>query len=181
MKTEVVIGDLRTHAVEAAIRTVSSQLEPITPLSREMGLAAGDRVLGQLQSQGEFPIGGALITPGGGSAASYLIHIVIQSADEPVTPYSVQRALLNGLRRAAQLGITTLALPPIGTGAGNLEAEASAAALALALEEHAFAEDLPGHIQVVVASEYERAAYAAGLEQAGLLTNEEEPAGEVEG
>lgn len=172
---------MREQSVEAAIRTVSSQLEPVTPLARELGLAAGVGILDRVRAQGEFPVGGALVTTGGDSPASYLIHIVVQSAEEPVTRSSVRRALLNGLRRAAQFGISTVTLPPLGTGAGNLEAEGSAGAVVMALEEHRGAEELPRTIRIIVTSEYERSAFATRLERAGLLAQDAGTEGEGEG
>lgn len=178
MKVEVRIGDLSVQSVEAAIRSVSSELEPVTPLARELGLAAGVGILDQVRAQGEFPVGGALVTSGGESAATYLIHVVVQSAEEPITPSSVRRALLNGLRRAAQFGISTLALPPLGTGAGNLEAEGSAGAVVRALEEHRCTEKLPGTIRIIVTTEYERSAFTTRLGQAGLLDHDDETEGE---
>lgn len=97
--------NLAAADVECILRSVSSSLEPLTAIGRE--------------------VRGAVITPAGDLSASFIIHVAVQSHDEPVSVGGVRKALLNGLRRASTMGIETLALPPLGTGAGNLDAEAA--------------------------------------------------------
>ena len=162
-------GSLASIQVEALVRAVNSDLDPVTPAARDLGLAAGSEILEQLHAMGEFPLGGAVITPGGEGASEFVIHIVILSQEEPITAAGVRRALLNGLRRAAHFGVQELALPMLGTGGGNLAAEVSAEAIAGALVEQRDAEGLPATVRVLVASDYELSVCEARLRLAGLL------------
>jgi O-acetyl-ADP-ribose deacetylase (regulator of RNase III) len=62
--------------------------------------------------------GGAVVTPGGDLSADFVIHVVVSAPDEPETSVNVQKALRNGLRRAADLdpGIAGASAPGHGCG-----------------------------------------------------------------
>ena len=48
---------------EGILRSVSSTLEPDTPFSRSLELAAGASASERLKSMGDLPVGAAVITP----------------------------------------------------------------------------------------------------------------------
>ena len=162
---EVRREDLVTAEVECVLRSVSSTLEPLTALDGRLGLAAGTEVQERIDQMGELPVGGAVITPAGDLGATFIVHVALQSYEEPVTTTGVRRALLNGLRRAGQLGIETLALPPLGTGAGNLDAEAAADVMLEVIREHSHEQEHPKNVVIMVATDYERDAFASRLKQ----------------
>jgi O-acetyl-ADP-ribose deacetylase (regulator of RNase III) len=163
------IGSVSDLEAGAIVRAVSSELDPVTPVARDLGHEAGVGILEQLEAMGSFPLGGAVITPGGEGAATFLIHIVVLTSEEPISSSGVRRALLNGLRRAVHFGVTDLAMPMLGTGAGNLDPETSADAIVGALLEQRDAEGLPEAIRIFVTSDYERAVFEDRLQNAGLL------------
>jgi O-acetyl-ADP-ribose deacetylase (regulator of RNase III) len=82
---------------------------------------------------------------------------------EPVTPAGVRRAAAAALRQAGQWQIGTLALPPLGTGAGQLTVEEAADALRLALGDIAPDAGHPANIVVVVETDAEREIFEARL------------------
>ena len=67
----------------------------------------------------------------------------------------MRRGLVNGLRRLAEWGIESVAMPPLGTGAGNLDAEESARVMIPAIREHQLASARPLRVAIVVESDYE--------------------------
>ena len=77
-----------------------------------------------------------------------------------------RKALLNGMSHACRMDIETLALPPLGTGAGNLDAEAAADVMFEVLRGHMESEEYPREVTVMVTTEYELQAFAARLEAA---------------
>ncbi len=148
---------------EAVLRSVSSDLEADTPLSRTLELGAGNRVSDRLQAMGTLPVGAAVITPGGDLGVGFLIHVVLQSAEEPVGPEGLGLALLNGLRRAQEWGLETVAIPPLGIGAGNLEAEDSAAVMVPVIRNHLQGAEHPKEVVIVVASDYEESVFLGAV------------------
>lgn len=152
---------------DGLIRPVDADLEAVTALGREVERQAGEEVMERLRSMRDLPVGAAVVTPGGGYPAELLIHVVIQSADEPPSEATVGRALLNGLRRAREWGLDEVATPPLGTGAGALEAEAAASLLVATVRDfHGSDTDRPG-LRVLVATEYEEDVFRRALASAG--------------
>lgn len=136
-------------------------------MDERVGVAAGEGVLERLRAFGEVPVGGALVTPGGGLSTPFLIHLIVRSHEEPISEERLGRALLNGLRQAAQWELATVVLSPLGTGAGNLDAETSARVLSRVVRAHAEASRFPQEVLVAVASAYEEEAFR--LEVAGAF------------
>ena len=163
-------GDLPTTEAEGMLRSVGSDLEPLTAMCRNLELRAGAEIAERLRNVGELPPGGAVVTPGGALPAAFLIHVALRSGDEPVTGSVLRRALQNGLRRASELEIQTLALPPLGTGAGNLEAETSASIMISTLREHMAEASHPAQVVIVAANAYEQGVFERELERPDMPT-----------
>lgn len=152
---QVVVGDLSAQAVDGLVRPVRTDLAPINSASRDVVLAAGQELEERLERMGPLPIGGAVLTPSGQLLAGYLIHVVVMSEDEPQTSTSIQRALRNGLRRASDWELESLALPALGIGAGSMEPEAAARVLIDILFKHLDEGAAPLDLTIVVASKFE--------------------------
>ena len=158
--------------MECILRSVGSSLEPLTAIGRQVGAAAGEGLLERIEQMGDLPVGGAVITPAGDLSASFIVHVALQSHEEPVSARGVRKALLNGLRHICRMDIETLALPPLGTGAGNLDAEAVAEVMLEVLREHMEREGYPREVTVMVATEYELQAFATRLEKPNARVRE---------
>ena len=173
MSLTVRIGDLGTTQADAVVRGIRSDGAAITAAGRRIEVLAGPTVTKRLLGLGELPVGGAVITPAGDLAADFIIHAVLQSAEEPVTTHTVQRALVNALRRARDLGLESVALPPLGTGAGNLDVEESAQIVVEVLRDHLRGVGTPRSFEVLVESAYEEELFlrelATGNSAEGVL------------
>lgn len=161
---EVRLGELADADAVAILRPVSADWTAVTAATRRLELKAGEAVAEQCRRLGELPVGSAAITPAGGLAAQFLVHVVVRSPDEPISPASVRRSLQNGLRRLSEWAVDTVAMPPLGTGAGNLDAEEAAAAMLPVIAEHAAEHDFPKRVQVLVENEYELQVFEAALD-----------------
>lgn len=161
------VGPLHGAEVEAILRPVSSEFEAVSGAGRDVEVRSGSGIHDRLVALGGLPVGGAVVTPGGDLSVPFLIHVVVQSAEEPVSETGVRKALVNGLRRASEWGIETLALPPLGTGPGNLDPEASAGIMLPVLTEHLEAEEHPREVTLTVPNEYEEEVFRGALERAG--------------
>ena len=161
----VVVGDLAAQAVDGLLRPVRSDLAPVSAASRDIGVAAGEELEERLARLGTLPIGGAVLTPAGGLVAGYLIHVVVMSEEEPQSAISVQRALRNGLRRASDWGLASIALPPLGLSVGLTEPEESARALVEILFNHLDEGSAPQELTIVVASDFEQRLFEGLVEE----------------
>ena len=149
------MGRLDDADTQGLLRPVRSDCSGITGASRRVEAGAGDKVRARLEAMGELPVGGAVVTPGGELRATFIIHAVLDSPEESVSSMAVQRALLNGLRRAAEWGMTSLSLPPLGLGVGTLEPEDSALMLVEVLLDHQRQGEPPKEVVIVVESPFE--------------------------
>lgn len=164
----LVRGSLADARAEGILRPVGSMLEAVTVSGREVELRAGDSVRRRLDGLGEVPVGGAVVTPGGGVEVPFLIHVVIQSRDEAATEITVRQALTNGLRRAAEWEMSSLALPPLGTGVGQMDVERAAAAMVGVIMEHRGVAEHPSEVLLVVSGDFEEEVFRGALAVAGV-------------
>lgn len=160
---EVVIGDIAAVDATAIMHPVSAEWDPVTPAMRRLELAAGEVVAQQCAKIGELPVGSAVITSAGAVRAEFMVHVIVRSRMEAVSESGVQRGLQNGLRRCLEWGIESIAVPPIGTGAGNLDPEDVAQLMIPILFEHMHEARFPAQVYLVAESEYERAAFEQQL------------------
>ena len=156
------IGRLADVDAEAVVRPVRSDLEALTSESRELIGSAGPAVAARLRDMGETPPGAALITPAGDLDTGFLIHVVLQSPDQPVTAAVLGQGLTNALRRAEEWAISSVAIPPLGTGAGQVEAERAAEIMIPLLADQLRTGALE-RIEIVVPSVYELEVFRAAV------------------
>ncbi len=160
---EVRVAELTEVAAEAVLRPVSADFSAVTPAMRRFDQVAGPQVAAQCARLGEIPVGSAVITQAGDLQADYIVHVAVRSAEENPSRTAVQRGLLNGLRRLQQWGIETVAVTPLGVGAGNLDAEESADAMLPVLVEHLRNSAHPSTVILVVEDAYQREAFGAAV------------------
>ena len=163
---ELRIGELAEAETDAVLRPVAADWSAVTPATRRLELAAGPAVESQCARLGELPVGSAAITPAGELAARFLVHAVIRSYEEPVTHAVVARALQNGLRRLEEWGIASVSMPPLGTGAGNLDADDSADVMVPILSEALGTSKYLRRIVIFVENDYERDTFEAAQRRA---------------
>ena len=149
--------------LDAVLRPVSAEWEAVTPAMRRLELAAGAELAAYCRRLSEPPVGSALITPAGALRARFMVHVVVRSSEEPVTPAIVRRAVRNGLRRLQEWAIERVGMPPIGTGAGNLDAEDVARIMLDEYYEHAVTADYPTAVTIAADSDYELEAFRRQL------------------
>jgi len=164
----VVVDDLASVAADAVVRPTNGNLEAITPALRRLELAAGPSFRDLCRVQRELGVGAAVVTPGFDLAAELVVHAVIMTRSESVTKAGVRRAVTAALRQSAQWRIGTLALPPLGTGAGQLSPEDAADALLPALEEHVRNAEHPANVFIVVETDLEREIFETRLARGSL-------------
>ena len=164
----IVKGELADTDAVAVLRPVSAEWDPVTPATRRLELAAGITVVEECQKLAELPVGSAVMTHAGEIRAEYMVHVIVRSVFEPVSAAIVRRALQNGLRRLTQWGIDSVAMAPLGTGAGNLDPEDSANEMIPILLEHTSSNQPPTRVDIVVDSDYEYEVFERELRKYDL-------------
>ena len=164
----VSVAELEAAAAQVLLRPVCADWSAVTPAMRRLELAAGSALREQCLRLGDLPVGSAVITGAGQLAAEYMVHAVVRAGDEPPAPAMVRNALVNGLRRLVELEIESVAMAPLGTGAGNLEVERAADIMVSVLLEHYRSERFPAHVRIVVDADYERDVFEQRLRRHGL-------------
>ncbi|MEO5509333.1 MAG: macro domain-containing protein [Longimicrobiales bacterium] len=157
------LADLAEVRAAGIVRPVSAEWQAVTPAMRRLEMAAGAALGEHCSRLGELPVGSAAITTAGNLPVQFMVHAVVRSNQEQVSAASVQRALQNALRRAAEWGLDTIAIAPFGTGAGNLDAEESARIMLEVLHEHMLDSRYPESAEIIVDSEYEREVFERQL------------------
>jgi O-acetyl-ADP-ribose deacetylase (regulator of RNase III) len=158
---EVVVDDLAFLPVDAVIRPANEQLDPVTPAMSRLDAQAGERFATQRRIQIPLDIGAAVVTGAGDLAAKFVIHAVVQSRLAGTSRESIRRALLSSWQRASDWELGVIAMPLVGTGAGQLSLEEAAVVLTETLHEHRVHSPLPSPVQVVLEHESDRAQVEA--------------------
>jgi O-acetyl-ADP-ribose deacetylase (regulator of RNase III) len=159
----VVVDDLAFVVADAVVRPATTLLEPTTPSLRRLEQVGGAGFWEGLRVERELAVGSAVVTGAGDLTAELVIHAIIRSADEPASRDSVRRALTAVLQRAVDWQLAHLAIPPLGTGAGNLSLEDAAAAMAGPLAAVGEGADYPRDITIVVETDQERGVFELAL------------------
>lgn len=160
---EVQVGELATAVAGAVVRPVASDFSAVTPAMRRFDQAAGPAVADQCARLGELPLGSAVITAAGDLTTEFVVHVAVRSATENPSAAVVRRGLLNALRRLADWDIDSVALTPLGTGAGNLDAEEAAAVMVPVIVEHLREAGRPMRVTIRVEDQYQEAAFLTAL------------------
>jgi O-acetyl-ADP-ribose deacetylase (regulator of RNase III) len=116
---EIARADITTLAVDAIVNAANAELFPGGGVSGAIHRAAGPDLEDACRSIGGCEIGGAVITPGFGLNARYVIHAVGPVWRGGTTnEHAVLRRTYGSIFRVAHAneGIRTLAIPAISTG-----------------------------------------------------------------
>ena len=155
----VVVDDIAFVPADAVIRPATAALEPTAAALRHLEQVGGPAFWSQLRVQQPLAVGAAVVTGGGELAAEFVIHAVIRSDTEPVSAGTVRRALTSAMQRAVDRQLARVAVPPLGTGAGNLGLEDAARVMIDVLDQHTAVSQYPSDVAIVVESDADREAF----------------------
>jgi O-acetyl-ADP-ribose deacetylase (regulator of RNase III) len=123
---EVVQGDITACAVDAIVNAANNHLWMGVGVAGAIKRIGGQVIEDEAVRQGPIPVGEAVVTGGGLLQARYVIHAAAMGQDLVTNADLIRQATLNGLRRATDLGVASLALPALGTGVGGFPVDAAA-------------------------------------------------------
>ena len=159
----VVVDDIAFVEADAVIRPATATLEPTSSALRHLEQVGGPSLQRQSQVQQALAVGAAVVTGGGELPTEFVIHAVVRSITEPVSPAGIRRALTSALQRAVDWHFARVTLPPLGTGAGNLSVEDAAQVMIEVLARHLVAAPYPTDVTIVVENEEDKRVFDGWL------------------
>jgi serine/threonine-protein kinase len=126
------VGDISEERADGIVNSANYELSMGHGVARALRERGGAEIEEEAVAGGERPLGACVVTRAGRLRADYVLHAVC--AWEAAS--CVGRAMQSTLLTAERLGITSLAVPALGTGAARVTLEASALAMAAAVRTH---------------------------------------------
>ena len=123
---EVVQGDITACAVDAIVNAANNHLWMGAGVAGAIKRKGGQAIEDEAVRQGPIPVGEAVVTSGGTLPARYVIHAAAMGQDLLTNADLIRRATSNSIKRAIELGLTSLALPALGTGVGGFSVHEAA-------------------------------------------------------
>ena len=116
---EVLEGDITTLEVDAIANAANTQLLHGGGVAAAIARAGGPDVQRESRERAPIGLGEAVQTTGGAMPCKWVIHAATMELGGPTSAEIVRRATASTLRRADQLGASSLALVAFGTGVGG--------------------------------------------------------------
>jgi O-acetyl-ADP-ribose deacetylase len=151
-------GDITAADTQAIVNAANNEGWLGSGVAGAIRRAAGDQVEAEAVAQAPWPVGNAVrTTPGrlGDRGVKAILHAAAMAPGRPASAAAVGSATAAALRLAAAEGLTSVALPALGTGVGGVGLEAAAAAMGAAVRDHAAG---PTPVTTVVFALYDQAA-----------------------
>lgn len=143
-------GDIADETTSGIVTSASYSMTMRTGVGDALRRRGGDSIEREATKDGERALGECLATPGGDLHAKWVLHAV-SAWDETSC---VGRATLRALSTADALGLPSLAMPALGTGAARVSLETCANAMASALRWRlSMGGSRLAHVSVVLADE----------------------------
>src|SRR5262249_14830025 len=122
-------GDISKVSVDAVVNAANNHLWMGAGVAGALKRAGGSEIEREAVAQGPIEIGEAVVTRAGALPAKYVIHAAAMGQDLSTDRSKISRATRNSLLRAAELEISSIAFPALGTGVGGFPVELAADAM----------------------------------------------------
>jgi len=122
-------GDISKVSVDAVVNAANNHLWMGAGVAGALKRAGGNEIEREAVAKGPIEIGEAVVTHAGALPAKYVIHAAALGQDLSTDRSKISRATRNSLLRAAELEISSIAFPALGTGVGGFPAEIAADAM----------------------------------------------------
>ena len=122
---EILLGDITEMNVDAVVSSDDNHLTMGGGVSEAILKAGGNIIWEKSRKYIPAKLGSAVVTSAGRLYAKYVIHTIVIDFDEGIWPDAdtVQMATASCLNEADRLECKTIAMPALGTGAGELDVE----------------------------------------------------------
>ena len=111
-------GDICELEVDAIVSPANPSMWMSTGVGEALKATAGEEVEFAAVRQAPVALGEAIVTPAGRLAARLVIHAVSLDRDRRTSALAIETSVRSVFARAREQGVTSMALPALGTGAG---------------------------------------------------------------
>jgi O-acetyl-ADP-ribose deacetylase (regulator of RNase III) len=130
------VGDITEFEVDAVVSPANNDLILGGGVSGAIRRLSGAEIQDACNKVAPIPLGEAVVTPAANLKCKVVIHAAVMPLGLWADAGSIRRAVANSLKRAEERGVKTLAIPAMGTGAGNFPAHKAARILFEELTRH---------------------------------------------
>jgi O-acetyl-ADP-ribose deacetylase len=123
---EVLETDITTLEVDAIANAANTELKHGGGVAGAISRAGGPEVQRESDSQAPVALGEAVETTAGEMPCRWVIHAATMEPGGPTSAEIIRSATASTLRRADELGATSLALVAFGTGVGGFPVDQAA-------------------------------------------------------
>lgn len=156
---EAVQGDITALAVDAITNAANDHLWMGAGVAGAIRRRGGEAIEREAVAKGPIAVGSAVETGAGTLPARLVIHAAVMGQDLSTDLPTVRMATRSVLDLACRLGLTSVALPLLGTGVGGLDVGRVADAMAEEVAAFARGEEVPA-LRVLLVGYDEMAALA---------------------
>jgi serine/threonine-protein kinase len=126
------VGDIASAHADGIVSSAHDHMRMQSGVGEALRLRGGDAIEEEAMRAGEQPLGACVATSAGKLEAKKVLHAVSAWNEVSCVGRASQRAFL----LADELGLRSLAIPALGTGASRVTMENCASAIATALRAH---------------------------------------------
>ena len=112
-------GDITDSETDAIVNAANDHLWMGSGVAGVIKAKGGIEIEKEAMAKGPIPIGEAVVTSAGKLKAKYVIHAVVMGQDLQTNEKHIRAAILNSLKRAEELKLSSIAFPALGTGVGG--------------------------------------------------------------
>jgi O-acetyl-ADP-ribose deacetylase (regulator of RNase III) len=134
-------GDITTFEGDAIVNAANNHLVLGAGVAGAIRQAGGPAIQEECDRHGPIRVGEAAVTGGGKLPVRYVIHAAIMG-DEPASPETIRSATEAALRRAADYGVSRLAMPILGSGVGRIPLREAASVMLDVIRTSAYSDQL---------------------------------------
>lgn len=129
-------GDITDREVDAIVNAANTTLAMGAGVAGAIKRKGGVIIEEEAMRQGPIEVGEAVLTPGGNLPATHVIHAAVMAPDLKTDAGAIGRATRAVLAMADKHRLTSVALPALGTGVGNVPPQVAADAMVTVVVEH---------------------------------------------
>jgi O-acetyl-ADP-ribose deacetylase (regulator of RNase III) len=134
---DILDGDIAAEATDAIVNAANTAFWMGAGVAGAIKARGGRQIEREAMAQGPVEPGECVVTAGGQLKARFVIHAAVMGQDLRTSALLIGRATRNALAAADARGLTSIALPALGTGVGGFAVSECARVMIAAVRDHA--------------------------------------------